>query len=277
MSVRFGRRAMGLLVTVCLVAAGGLLLIWAFQRTLIYFPLDHVPSPSDVGLAEVETVSIPTADGLVLRGWFVSSRAAAGSGTVIVFNGNAANRAFRAPLASTLRDHGYQVLLFDYRGYGGNGGMPTEPGLLADARAARAYLLGRADVDASRLVYFGESLGSAVAIALAAEHGPAAMVLRSPFTSLVDVGRVHYPFLPVTLLLRDRFASLDVIRDVGSPVLVIAGDRDRIVPVGQSRRIYDAIRAPKELVIIAGADHNDPELGAGEEMMAAVVRFLSPV
>ena len=277
MSVQLRRRAMGFLGTASLVAAGGLLLIWAFQRTLIYFPVDHVPSPSDVGLAEVETVTFPTEDGLVLSGWFVSSRSAPVSGTVIVFNGNAGNRAYRAPLAATLRDHGYQVLLFDYRGYGGNGGAPTEPGLLADARAARAYLLGRADVEASRLVYFGESLGSAVAIGLAAEHGPAAMVLRSPFTSLVDVGRVHYPLLPVTLLLRDRFASLDAIRDVGCPVLVVAGDGDRIVPVGQSRRLYDEIRAPKDLLIIAGADHNDPELGAGEEMMAAVVRFLSPV
>ena len=256
---------------------GRLLLVWTFQRTLIYFPLDHVPSPSDVGLAGVETVTFPTEAGLVLSGWFVSNRSGAASGTVIVFNGNAGNRAHRAPLAATLRDAGYQVLLFDYRGYGGNGGAPTERGLLADARAARAYLLGRVDVDASRLVYFGESLGSAVAIALAAEHGPAAMVLRSPFTSLVDVGRVHYPFLPVTLLLRDRFASLDAIGDVGCPVLVIAGDHDRIVPVGQSRRLYDEVRAPKELLIIAGADHNDRELGAGEEMMAAVVRFLSLV
>ena len=277
MSVQLGRRGMGFLVTACLAAAGGLLFIWAFQRTLIYSPFDHVPSPSDVGLAEVEMVTFPTADGLVLSGWFVSSRSVAVSGTVIVFNGNAANRAYRAPLAAALRDYGYQVLLFDYRGYGGNGGAPTERGLMADARAARAYLLGRADVDTSRLVYYGESLGSAVAIALAAEHSPAAMVLRSPFTSLVDIGRVHYPFLPVKLFLRDRFASLDAIRDVGCPVLVIAGDRDRIVPVGQSRRLYDAVRAPKDLVIIAGADHNDPELGAGEEMMAAVVRFLSPV
>ena len=275
MSVQLGRRAMGFLVTACLAAAGGLLLVWTFQRTLIYFPIDPVLSPSDVGLAEVETVTFPTEDGLVLSGWFVPSRAAAVTGTVIVFNGNAGNRAYRAPLAATLRDQGFQVLLFDYRGYGGNGGRPTEPGLLVDARAARAYLLGRVDVDASRLVYFGESLGSAVAVAIAAEHGPAAMVLRSPFTSLVDIGRVHYPFLPVALLLRDRFASLDTIRDVGCPVLVIAGDRDRIVPVSQSRRLYGAVRAPKALVIIAGADHNDPELGAGEEMMAAVVRFLS--
>ena len=196
---------MGLLVTVCVAAAGVLLLVWAFQRALIYCPLDDVPAPSDVGLAGVETVTFPTEDGLMLGGWFVPSRSAVASGTVIVFNGNAANRAYRAPIAAALRDHGYQVLLFDYRGYGGNGGVPTEAGLLEDARAARAFLLGRADVYPSRLVYFGESLGTGVAIALAAEFGPAAMVLRSPFTSLVDVGRHHYPFLPVNALLRDRF------------------------------------------------------------------------
>ena len=178
---------------------------------------------------------------------------------------------------AALRDHGYQVLLFDYRGYGGNRGAPSEAGLLADARAARAYLLGRADVEASRLVYFGESLGGAVAIALAGEHEPAAMVLRSPFTSLVDVGRVHYSFLPVSLFLWDRFASIDAIGDITCPMLVVAGDRDRIVPVGQSRRLFDAARGPKELVILAGGDHNDPQVAVGEEMIGAVVRFLSTV
>ena len=270
------RRPMGLLVTMSLGAAVALLLIWVFQRTLIYFPLDDVPLPQEVGLSQVETVTFRTDDDLSLNGWFVMSPADPALGTVIVFNGNAANRAYRAPLAGALRDHGYQVLLFDYRGYGGNAGAPSEAGLLADARAARAYVLGRADVDASRLVYFGESLGGAVAIALAGEHEPAAMVLRSPFTSLVDVGRVHYPFLPVSLFLWDRFASIDTIGDITCPLLVVAGDRDRIVPVGQSRRLFDAARGPKDLVILAG-DHNDPQVGAGAEMIAAVVRFLLTV
>ena len=266
---------MGYLVTACLSTASVLLGIWALQRTLIYFPVDDVPPPREVGLAEVEIIDFPTADGLQLAGWFVASRSSPAAGTVMVLNGNAANRAARAPLAAALRDRGYQVLLFDYRGYGGNRGAPTEAGLAADARAARAYLLGRPDVDASDLVYFGESLGSAVATTLAAQHPPAALVLRSPFTSLAAVGRVHYPWLPVGLLLRDRFASLDSIGHVGCPVLVIAGDRDRIVPVDQSRRLYHAARAPKDLVIVAGADHNDPALGAGEAMITAVAGFLS--
>ena len=124
------------------------------------------------------------------------------------------------------------MLLLDYRGYVGNPGSPSEDGLLADARAARAYLLSRADVDPARLVYFGESLGAAVAVALAAEHPPAALILRSPFTSLADIAAVHYPFLPAGLMLRDRYESIERIGRVRAPLLVVAGQRDRIVPFG---------------------------------------------
>ncbi len=194
--------------------------------------------------------------------------------TVIVFNGNAGNRAHRVELADALQRHRLQVLLVDYRGYGGNEGVPSERGLAADSRAARAYVASRADVDASRLVYFGESLGAAVAVDLAAEFPPAALVLRSPFTSMSDVGQHHYPFLPVRLLLRDRFPTIDRIRRIGSPLLVIAGDEDRIVPLEQSRRVYDAAPAAKELVVVAGADHNDLELLAGDEMIDAIARFI---
>ena len=266
---------MSTLVTGTVVAAGLLLLVWVFQRSLIYFPVGGVPSTAEAGLPDLEPVTFQTEDGLTLAGWFVPSGGTSASGTVIVFNGNAGNRGHRAPLAAALAQRGYQVLLLDYRGFGGNAGAPSEGGLLADARAARAYLLGRSDVDADRIVYFGESLGSAVAVALAAEHPPVALVLRSPFTSLVDVGRTHYPFLPVSLLLSDRFAAVDTIGSVDCPVLVIAGDRDRIVPVALSQRLYQAIGGPKELVIVAGADHNDLALLAGDEMMAAMARFLS--
>ena len=126
----------------------------------------------------------------------------------------------------------------------------------------------------SRLIYFGESLGTALAIALAAEYPPAGLILRSPFASLVEVGQRHDPFLPVRLFLQDRFVAIDDISRVTCPVLVLAGDRDRIIPVGLSRRLYDAVTSTKELVILAGADHNDYDLLAGEEMLAAIRRFL---
>jgi uncharacterized protein len=257
-----------------LSAIAVLALAWMFQRSMIYFPFGQVPSPAAVGLDGVEEVAFDTDDGIQLHGWFVSSRVTPARFTIVVFNGNAGNRAYRASLAHAFRERGLSVLLFDYRGFGGNAGTPTEPGLSADARAARAYLGRRADVEPSRVVYFGESLGAAVAVRLASESPPAALVLRSPFTSLAAVGRVHYPFLPVQLLLRDRWASLERIAQVTSPLAVIAGDRDSIVPPEQSRQLYDAAPGPKTLVIVRGADHNDANLVAGPEVIEATLRLL---
>ena len=259
------------------VIAAVLMLIWTMQRRLMYFPTVGVPAPAEIGLTDVEPVTFETTDGLVLSGWFVAASGPSPRVTVLVFNGNAGNRAHRGPLAAAFHRHGLQVLLVDYRGYGGNPGAPTENGLASDSRAARAYLAGRPDVDASRIVYFGESLGTAVAIDLAVEHPPAALVLRSPFTSMADVGQHHYPFLPVRLLLRDRFAAIDQIRRIQVPLLVIAGGHDRIVPIENSRRLYDAAVAPKTLLVLPDADHNDAELLAGEVMIRAIVRFLQPL
>ena len=248
--------------------------LWMMQRQLMYFPATPLPAPGDMGLASAETVTFETDDGLELSGWFLGTAEPPPRLTVLVFNGNAGNRAYRAPLAAALHRRGLQILLFDYRGYGGNPGSPTEDGLAADGRAARTYLMGRSDVDPSRLVYFGESLGAAVAVGLAVEHPPAALILRSPFTSMGDVGHHHYPFLPVRLLLRDSFPSIDRIRRVHSPLLVIAGENDRIVPTQQSRRLYEAASDPKTLVVVPGADHNDDELLVGSEVVLAIIRFL---
>ena len=251
-----------------------LALIWTQQRRLIYFPFGTVPEPSAIGLKGTTTVKFTTADGLTLNGWFVAYTRTPRF-TVIVFNGNGGNRAMRGELAKALAEEDLGVLLFDYRGYGGNPGSPTEAGLKEDARAALKYVLSRGDVDAKRVVYFGESLGSAVAAELAVAHPPAALILRSPLTSLTDVGRFHYRYLPVGWLLRDRFDTLGRIARSRVPLLVIAGDQDRIVPMSQSRSVYDAANEPKALLIVPGADHNDPALLAGRDMLAAIRHLLS--
>lgn len=265
-----------LLILLALMA-GIVALIWAGQRRLIYFPFDDVPHPSDAGLANAEQVAFTTSDGLTLQGWFVPAPHPPARFTVIVFNGNAGNRAYRAPLAAALNAHNLAVLLFDYRGFGGNPGTPSEAGLATDAEAARRFAAARPDIDASRLVYVGESLGTAVAARLAAAHPPAALVLRSPFMSMAEIGQHHYPFLPVRLLLRDRHDTSAIIADVRAPLLVIAGSRDSIVPLDQSRRLFEIASEPKQMVVIDGADHNDQALLAGRQMIDGIAEFLEGI
>ena len=256
------------------VGVGLLLLLWALQRRLIYFPFpSDVPSAAEV-LPRARDVVFETEDGLSLAGWLVEPSTADARAGVVVFGGNAGHRGFRAPLAVALAEHGLTVLLFDYRGFGGNPGKPTAAGLLSDGRAARAFLAAETGFENERLIYFGESLGAAVAVALATEHPPAALILRSPFASLAAIARYHYPFLPIRLLLRDRYPSTDRIGRVAAPLLVIVGEDDRIVPVESSRDLYDAANQPKRFVTVAGADHNDLALLAGERMMTEIGAFL---
>jgi uncharacterized protein len=272
-------------LTSLLVAAAALLavvgLLWSQQRRLIYYPAPRAVPPAAAVLPAAEEVAFTTADGLRLQGWFVPAASPPGRGSrqgrspaVLVCNGNAGNRSLRAPLAAALARAGLAVLLFDYRGFAANPGRPTEEGLAADARAALAYLAARPEVDPARLVYFGESIGAAVALRLATERPPAALVLRSPFASLAEVGRRYYPWLPVSLLLADRYDSLGQVGRLAAPLLVVAGERDRIVPAAHSRRLFDAAPEPKRFVLLPGADHNDLELLAGPRLLEELLAFL---
>jgi len=258
---------MGALVLLAALVVGGLG-AWAAQRRLIYFP-DHSAPRSIPSM--FEEVAYETADGLTLRAWYREPEP--GRPVVIVFNGNAGNREGRVMLGAGLADAGFGVILTDYRGYGGNPGSPSEEGLARDSRAALGF--AREVAPAAPVVYFGESLGAAVAVELAIAEPPAVLVLRSPFTALADIGRVHYPWLPTSLMLRDRYPSIDRIGSVAVPTLVVAGDADSIVPIDQSRALYGAAAGPKELLVIPGADHNDAALVAGEDMIDAVVAFVS--
>lgn len=251
--------------------------LWFGQRWLIYFPDGQPPPPHTLGLREAEEVLIHTEDDLTLHAWFVPPAAAPTGQTLVVFSGNAGHRGLRAPLAEALTAHGIAVLLFDYRGFGGNPGLPSERGVVRDVLAAHAYLVARSDVDPMKLVYFGESLGAAVAIRLAIERPPSGLILRSPFTSLSEIGQLHYPFLPVRWMLRDRFLSINVIGQVRSPVLVLAGTEDRIVPIENTETLYEAAPEPKFMATIDGADHNDEALLAGPGLVAAVTRFLAGI
>jgi uncharacterized protein len=247
---------------------------WLLQRRMIYLPsAEPVPEASAV-IAGATDVTLLTSDGLRLGAWFVPAQRAVDRGAaVLLAPGNAGSRAGRAPLAQALAGRGLSVLLMDYRGYGGNPGSPTEEGLARDVRAARSYLLEEAGYSADRLLYFGESLGTGVVVELATEHPPAGMVLRSPYVDLAALGQEHYPYLPIRLLLRDRFPLRDQLRTLQTPVSVVYGSADSIVPATQSRSVAQAAPALVDEVEIVGADHNDRVLLDGRAVVDAVVRL----
>jgi fermentation-respiration switch protein FrsA (DUF1100 family) len=257
-------------VTMLLAVLVGLL--WAFQRRLVYFPDDGpVPAAADA-VPGGRDVRLTTADGLILGAWFVPGPTA-DAPAVLVANGNGGHRGLRAPLARALSAAGLGVLLFDYRGYGGNPGSPSEEGLALDVRAARSYLIEEAGVLPGRLLYFGESLGCAVVTELAVEHPPAGLLLRSPFVDLAAVGHEHFPFLPVRLLLRDRYPVAQQVAEVLVPTTVVHAGADTIVPPEQSRQVADAAAQLHRLVEVPGADHNDPVLLDGDPVVDAVVEL----
>lgn len=247
-----------------------LALAWTFQRRLIYLPSGAPTVRADQVFDRGGAVTLRTEDGLDLTAWYVPATAPPTGSTVLVLPGNAGSRAARIPLAGGLNAAGFDVLLLDYRGFGGNPGSPTEDGLAMDARAAYQHVVEHRGLDPTRLLLFGESLGAAVATRLARERPVGGMVLRSPFTSLADLGAIHYPVLPVRALLRDRFPLQDAVGSVTAPIVVVAGGSDEIVPTAQSRAVADAAGAA--YVEVPGARHNDADLSYGPAVIDAVVR-----
>jgi uncharacterized protein len=263
----------GAVVGVLATFAVLLALLWAFQRRLIYLPFPADVPPVTTVLAAAREVALRTDDGLQLEAWLVPASEPDRAMGVLVAAGNAGNRSLRAPLAAALARNGLAVLLFDYRGYGGNRGRPTQAGLARDVRAALRFLTEEVGLPRNRLLYFGESLGAAVVTELATEEEPAGLVLRSPFVDLASVGRVHYPFLPVRILLRDRYPLAEQLAGVRVATTVVYGTQDTIVPPEQSRAVAAAAGGPTRVVEIDGADHNDRALLDGALLTEAVTEL----
>ena len=265
---RFGYALVLTLAVIGVVMAG----LWALQRQLIYFPDASAVPPAGEVIPGASDVTLATSDGLELTAWFVPPPQRLDRGlAVLVAPGNGGNRLGRTGLAEALSERGFAVLLMDYRGYGANPGSPSEEGLARDADAAAAEL-EQLGYPAEKTLYFGESLGTGVVAALATRRPPAGMLLRSPFTDLAAVGAHHYPWLPVNLLLRDRFPVLEHIESSAVPVTVVYGDRDGVVPTRLSAEVADAAPHLVERVVFENADHNDP-LMFGDPVADAVVRL----
>ncbi len=266
---------MGTGFLVVIVVLAGLVVLARVMRledAFIYFP-DHETymTPADIGLAYEE---VRFGEEGRLHGWFVPGRTDV---TILWFHGNASNLSHpgRVEFIKLLHDRlGVSFFIFDYRGYGQSSGRPSEPGLYQDGRDALAYLQSRDDVNSDRIVYYGRSLGGAVASHLATEAPPYRLILESSFTSTPDMARVQFPFLPLGPLLYTRYSNREHLAAVHVPVLIIHGDRDRTVPLRHADDLYAAANEPKQLYFVPGADHNDIHYVGGEPYLAVFAEFL---
>ena len=261
--------AAGLVVAVYLVA---LTLLFVMQRRLIFRPDRTHPDPERAGVPHVQPIIVETADGLTLRAWFVPP--ADPDGLVVLYlHGNAGHIGHRAWRIGPMTARGWGLLMLEYRGYGGNPGAPSEAGLRRDALGG-LEALRRFGFGPERVLLWGESLGTGLAVGLAVDHAVLAVLLEAPYTSLAAIARSRYPFAPVGLLMRDPFDSLGRIGRIQAPVLIMHGARDRIVPVAMGRTLHGAAPEVKQLWICDQADHDDlVDHGAVDVAAAFVARL----
>jgi pimeloyl-ACP methyl ester carboxylesterase len=223
------------------------------NRLFMYFPDPTRVAPAEAGLDHVKEIEIAAGNGITLIAWHAPAR---DKPTILYFHGNAANAANRASRIELIREHGFGVLYLNNRGYGGSGGRPTEEDNVADAIAAYDHLIGLG-VPAARIVAYGESLGSGQAVRLAAARPVAAVVLEAPLTSTVDVARSTYFWLPLRLLIADKYDNERNIRSVAAPVLILHGEQDGVIPVEMGQRVYRAANEPKRIELFPQGTHDD--------------------
>lgn len=237
---------------------------FVLQRRLMYFPDPQRVSPASFNLPGVTERIMDAPDGTRLISWYAPAKP--GQPTILYFHGNAGNLANRSERLRRFRARGYGVLFLSYRGYGGSTGSPSERANVADAKLAYDALIGDG-VAADDIIVYGESLGSGVAVQLAATNEVGGLVLDAPYTTIVDVAARVYPYLPVRPFVFDRYETVRYLPRVKAPVLVMHGEQDRIIPVEMGKAVYAAANEPKEIVTFPRAGHSDHHLyGSYEEL-----------
>lgn len=228
-------------------------LMYVYQRQLQYFPTQRNPAPQAVGLVGVTALALPTPDGETLIAWH--SPAPVARPTILFFHGNAGEVADRADRFAFWQAQGYGVLFLSPRGYGGSTGHITEVGLVTDATAAHDWLTAQG-VASDQIILIGESLGTGLAVQLAAQRTVGAVLLEAPYSATVDVAARLYPWLPVRLLMRDQFRSINHIAQINAPLFIQHGTDDVVIPFDLGQRLYDAAVQPKTLVPLPGQGHD---------------------
>ncbi len=247
-------------------------LLFIFQNHLLYFPTGAIlMTPRARGLA-YETVRFEAADGVKLSGWFIPAEQA--RGVVLFFHGNAGNISHRLDSIALFHRLGLSTFIIDYRGYGQSEGKPSEPGTYLDAEAAWRYLVEERQLSPTEIILFGRSLGGAVAVWLAQTHPPGALILESTFTSVPDMAAQLYPFLPVRLLARLDYNSLERIASINSPILIVHSPADEIIPYRHGQQLFAAAQEPKEFLEIKGS-HNEGFFISARQYEAGLQAFIT--
>lgn len=247
--------------------------LYVFQRKLMYLPdTNPLPPPRIYGIDTLERAVLTTADGLRLQTYYMPAQDE-DTGTIVLFHGNAGHAGHRMAKAAIYHLFGIGVLLAEYRGYGGNSGTPDEDGLYQDGRAAMDFLINEKNIPPEKIILYGESLGSGVAVQMAAEYKAAGLVLETPFSSAAAVAAAIYPFIPARLLLKDRYDNIAKISGIHPmPVLVMHGTADGVVPFKEGKKLFEAANDPKKFVTVDGGNHNN--LYDDPKTAAAVTDFL---
>jgi len=250
------------------------------EKGLIFHPdKSNDTATPDIHGIEYDDVIFQTEDGLNLNGWFVPGKKTSPDTdlhTLLWFHGNAGNINRRLDNIKMIYERvPVNVFIIDYRQYGRSEGKVSEQGTYLDARAALAYLHSRKEINREKIIFFGRSLGSAVAVELALNEKCRALILETPFTSILEMGKKLYPFLPVSLLLKTKYDSLAKIRNIKVPILVMHGDKDALVPFEHGKRLYDMANEPKEFYTIPGAGHNDTHIVGGDEYFDVIKEFVN--
>jgi len=264
------------IIRIAIIVTGAYILfagfLFVFQSRYVYFPERILlADPSSIGL-DFESVSFETEDGVRLFGWFIPEENA--RSVVLFCHGNAGNISHRLESIQIFHRLGLSVFIFDYRGYGQSEGRPTERGTYADAEAAWRYLVEERRINPNEIIVFGRSLGGAVASRLAQSHAPGALIVESAFTSLPNIAATIYPYLPVRLLLRFKYNTVEYITKVDCPILVVHSRDDEIMPFNHGQRLFEVAREPKRFLEITGT-HNQGFIMSGERYEEGLNMFIS--
>jgi len=255
------------------VYVGFIAVLYTAQRSLLYHPDQSIPDPAAYDVPQMTAIRVGTADGYALLAWWRPPTAQENP-VLVYFHGNAGHIGERADKIRDYLDAGFGVLLLSYRYNAGSGGEPGEDALLADGRAAMTFLKAQG-IAGRRIVVYGESLGTAVAVAMAATHEVGAVVLEAPYGSMAELAQYHYWYAAARWLIRDRFDSMARIGAIGAPLLVVHGRLDRLIPPRFGQTLYDAAPQPKEIHLIEQAQHNDLlDYGLPQIVLRFIGRYL---